>query len=410
MFDWTQEKELSSEALAKPAAAKSLRVLQIVQTLSPNGIDSVVLNYYQAILDQAVHFDFVVIGEKGVYAQQVADLGSQVYVIPRLTKKPLQYMKQLQSIIQDGEYDVVHVHQDAMSALALWAAKKAGVSVRIAHAHSTQMPLGLRGVAYRFFKRWIPHVATHFFACSQTAGRFFFGEKVLANRPFFVMPNAIDAAQFSFDVNRRLEQRQKLGLGEAAMLIHIGRLDFPKNQQFLIQVFELYLNIDPTAHLYCLGEGPDRSALLDYVQQHGLAEQVHLVGHQTNTIDWLCAADLMVMPSFFEGIPLAALEAQTAGLPLLLSSRIDPDTAFSPQTQFASLADSPAFWMAAIHQLLSLDPDRRIGVTENRRAGYDIYPAAQQLARWYRQFIVSATPAEVESSAKTGSDSAVDGF
>lgn len=112
--------------------------------------------------------------------------------------------------------------------------------------------------------------------------------------------------------------RQRLGLPAAApVLLTVGRLTEQKGHHDLIAAMPAVLASVPDAVVLCAGDGPLAGDLRALVRALGLEERAHLLGQRDDVPDLLTAADAFVLPSLFEGLPLAALEAMAAGLPVV---------------------------------------------------------------------------------------------
>lgn len=110
-----------------------------------------------------------------------------------------------------------------------------------------------------------------------------------------------------------------LGFGDEPAVGFVGNINYVKNQSFLIDVFGLLSRDVPSARLFIVGEGPDRSKIEGLIAEKGLADRVTITGRVSNVDEFLQAFDLMMLPSLFEGLPSVVLEWQAAGLPCLVS-------------------------------------------------------------------------------------------
>ncbi|MCA9224344.1 MAG: glycosyltransferase [Planctomycetales bacterium] len=97
----------------------------------------------------------------------------------------------------------------------------------------------------------------------------------------------------------------------------IGSLIDVKGFDRVIEAFPALLNTRPNAHLWLLGEGPQRETLNEHARRLGIESRVHLVGYQSNVRPWLEHADLFVLSSKYESCSNALLEAISRGCPVL---------------------------------------------------------------------------------------------
>ena len=116
---------------------KPIRVAQIIGKWLGGGVESVVMNYYRYIDRNEIQFDFICDEDStNIPYEEIEKMGGKVILIPPY-QKIIKYHKKLKQVLKDGNYKIVHSHINALSVFSLFAAKCAGVPVRIAHSHST---------------------------------------------------------------------------------------------------------------------------------------------------------------------------------------------------------------------------------------------------------------------------------
>jgi glycosyltransferase involved in cell wall biosynthesis len=133
------------------------------------------------------------------------------------------------------------------------------------------------------------------------------------------MPNGIDTTEFCLDPPARKLVRAQLNLSDdTQLLINVGRLVPEKSQTVLIDAFAMVSADSPAkVRLLIVGEGPERPALEQHVRQHQLEERVTLAGTRRDIAALLNAADLFVLSSEIEGMPLAVGEALACACPVV---------------------------------------------------------------------------------------------
>ena len=95
---------------------------------------------------------------------------------------------------------------------------------------------------------------------------------------------------------------------------HVGRFQYQKNHEFLIDIFNAYLKLDDQAILMLIGQGEGEENIKKKVSDLGIEENVRFMGVRSDVNQLFQAIDTFVLPSRFEGLPLVLIEAQTAGL------------------------------------------------------------------------------------------------
>ena len=214
--------------------SEPIRVAHIMGKMMSGGVESVVMNYYQHIDKEKVQFDFIV-DEDSTYIpyEEIELMGGRVIIVPPY-QKIFSYINNLMKILKENNYKIVHSHLNAMSIFPLYAAKRAGVSIRIAHSHSTSNKTEWKkNLLKNILKKFSKTNATHYFCCSELAGRWLFGDKVYNQNKVIKINNAIDMDKFIYNSNINTQMREELGISKDALVIgHIGRFMKQKIMNF----------------------------------------------------------------------------------------------------------------------------------------------------------------------------------
>lgn len=293
-------------------------------------------------------------------------------------KKPFAYVRELKKLIRDGGYDIVHAHGNSATLfMEMLSAKLAGVRVRIAHSHNTTCKHKALDTLLR-----LPFYATytHALACSEAAGRWLFGR-----RAFTVIKNGIDVERYAFNEHVREEMRAKLGLDGHTAIGHAGRFNSQKNQRFLIEAFTQAAKKREDIRLYLMGDGAEMRAASDKIAKLGLDTRVTLTGAVSDMERYLCAMDVMALPSLYEGFPAALLEWQASGVATLASDTVTPEVNITGGVAFLPLdLETWADALANAH----MSNNARNAASEHSRqalraAGYDVCEGVNPLANYY---------------------------
>jgi glycosyltransferase involved in cell wall biosynthesis len=112
-----------------------------------------------------------------------------------------------------------------------------------------------------------------------------------------------------------------LGISEGAPIVAvIARLEPQKGHRVLLEAWRSVVGSFPSAVLVCVGAGKLRDELEAYAASRRLSGSVRFVGYQADVADWLALADFTVLPSFFEGLPLTAVESMAVGRPVVATA------------------------------------------------------------------------------------------
>lgn len=358
-----------------------IRILQSVSNMDRGGIETMLMNFYRNVDRDVVQFDFLANKPApGDYDEEIRSLGGNIYVSPGFMsyRKYLAYMTDL--FRQHPEYRIIHTHNGSLMLYALQSAKQNHIPVRIAHAHATAVPFGLKNELKKLMRPIIKYAATDYWGCSDAAGRFYFSEKRWNDRHELIH-NAINVDDFAFDETARAAIRGQYGFGDKLVLGHIGRLTPQKNQKMILDVFAELHKLNANTHLVMVGTGELESSLKQHTAALGIADAVTYTGVQTNVNEWYSTFDVFIMTSINEGLPVVAVEAQAADLPCMLSSSITPEVKVTDNVRFLDIHSEPLVWAKAI---LDCPPkERGSRAADLQRAGYDIRSEAKRMQSLY---------------------------
>ncbi|MGM9970049.1 MAG: glycosyltransferase family 1 protein, partial [Anaeroplasma sp.] len=319
---------------------------QVIGMAINGGTEALWMNYYRKIDKTKVQFDFLVESEsKIINKEEIESMGGHVVIIPPYSN-PFKYMKALKKIFNENQYDIVHSNMSTLSVFTLRAAKKAGIKVRIAHSHSTSNKKEWKKNLVKNLLRPFSKVySTHYFTCSELAGRYLFGNKTYDKGLVKIINNAIDLKKFSFNEENRNEIRTKLGVTDDIFVIgHIGRFQRQKNHRYLIDIYNCYVKNNPNSRLLLVGNGPLLDEITSYVKELKIDDKVIFYGITTEIFKVYSAMDAFVLPSLYEGLPVVGIEAQANGLPCYFSDTITIEVKINDNVLFESIKNDPSMW------------------------------------------------------------------
>jgi glycosyltransferase involved in cell wall biosynthesis len=323
-------------ALSKKHIERPLRVLHVLGGLNRGGVERWLIELARRLDRRTIQFDFVVHEpQSGVYESEIRDLGSQVLrCMP--PSNPLVYSRRFLGLLRrHGPYDVVHSHVHCFSGLIMYIAKIAGVPGRVSHSHTIEASQrkqcsALRHVYVRGAQELIRRFASSGIACSNEAAADLFGADWNLDHRWDVFPCGIDLTSFYVHFDRSTIRR-KLSIPDNAFLIgHVGRFAREKNHSFLLEVCQAVSIRRPEAMFLFVGDGPLRPEIEQKAADMGLGN-IHFLGARDDIPALLAAMDVFVFPSHCEGLPLAAVEAQAAGLDCIVASHLPWELDAMPQ-------------------------------------------------------------------------------
>lgn len=351
-----------------------IRVLHVLGGLNLGGAETMVMNLYRAIDRTKIQFDFIIhLQEKQAYEDEIIALGGKIYRFPAFNgKNIIQQVKVWNEFfLNHKEYNILHSHVRSYASLYLPIAKKHGLYT-IIHSHSTSNGSGLIALIKTILQYPLRYQADFYFACSYHAGKWLFGKKVVQSDKFEVLPNAIDASVFDYNQDVRIAMRKELGIEDKFVVGHVGRMTAAKNHKFLIEVFEKIEKKVNNAVLLLVGDGELREKIERLVCGKKLQEKVLLVGNKMNTQDYYQAMDIFAFPSLWEGLGIVVIEAQTSGLPCIVSSGVPREVDLNIDLVRKVDVENPGAWVDEIMRCRECTDSRHSYSEYVKNAGYDI--------------------------------------
>jgi glycosyltransferase involved in cell wall biosynthesis len=327
------------------------------------GIETWLMHLLRRINCSALTFDFLVeTARPGMYDGEIRQFGARIIHCER-TRHLWSYGRRLaRTLKRAGPFDVVHCHSHYFSGLVLAVSAMSGVPLRIAHSHTdmrSRSPDLARRLYYSALRASLRRHMTHGIAVSDGSARELFGANYEADTRVQVLPCGIDYSPFLAEACRS-DARRELGIPEdAAVIGHVGRFDPEKNHQLLIDAFAMAAQQHARLHLLLVGGGVLKPTLERHILQLGLQTRVTFAGITSDVPSSLRAMDAFAFPSKYEGLPLALIEAQAAGLPIVISNTIPGDALIQGHwIRRLPLGDRNA-WATAVLDAVALPDGKR---------------------------------------------------
>ena len=361
-----------------------IRVLCLFTILNRGGAETMCMNLYRNIDRSLVQFDFLVYyQQKGDYEDEIEKLGGHVYRIPHL-KNISAHIKGARNFFKEHkEYSIVHNHMQSNGCFICREANKAGVKTIIYHSHAAPRPLitkdpslTARRIRNHLLNKISLQNSNEFFACGESAAK-----ALPEGKEKIILYNAINLDAFKFNPAIRKKIREANNVKDKLIIGNVARFDWNKNQRFAIEVFRELLKKKENVELWLIGDGEMKQDIEKLVHDLDLEGKVILFGVRTDVNELLQAMDIYLFPSIAEGLSVACIEAQAAGLPCIFSDGFDPHTAITDHCKIMSLSESPKAWADAIIGLNSFNREDESG--KIRKAGYDIKDTSEYIKNYY---------------------------
>ena len=373
-----------TEGNKKTEQNEILHVLHVFGKLNRGGAESRVMDLYRNMDRTKVQFDFMQHTTRVCdFQPEIEQLGGKVYHVPPFRFwNYFSYCKAWKEFIKKHpEIRIVHGHMTSTASIYLPIAHKKGVFT-IAHSRNAGVDKGIKGKLTKFLRRNLKEKCDRCFACSKLAGEAVFGKEAMEQGNVTIIPNAIDAVRFTFDPEVRKQKREELHIQPHEFLIgEVGRFDPQKNQKYAVEILAECRKKNFPAKLILIGEGPLMETVRQQVEELRLQEYVIFTGLQKNVVPFYQAMDFFLLPSFYEGLPGVAVEAQASGLRGILSDAITTETAMTSLMEFRSVQEPARVWadriMACGHY------ERQNMLKQMQETGFDVKNLANRLQDFY---------------------------
>lgn len=294
-----------------------MNVAHLIDTLSLGGAQKLLVTYAQAARGRGLPATAISLrsDRDSHFPAEIEAQGGQVrmFGFKRLFE-PAKFLR-LAAFIRRGRFDILHSHLIHANILAPVLGRLLGIPVAVT-LHSINLKDGryykpaldrLEVLSLRYGANRV-HAVGAAVAAAHNAR--------LGGRPVTVIPNAFTPVQ-PIPPARRVELRSEVMADPGGfLLVAAGRLEAPKAYPDMLTAFASVRRAHPNAYLAIAGEGILRESLTAQIRELGLEQAVRLLGFRPDVPDLLGAADMYVLSSKWEGLPIALLEAMSVGLPV----------------------------------------------------------------------------------------------
>ena len=295
---------------------------------------------------------------------------------------------ELKKLLEEVHYDIIHIQINRLLNgipifIPYFYARKA---IIIGHSHTTRLPESTPLFGKLLHQKntvLLRKLCIEKWACSSLAGKWLWGETFNNDN---IIPNAIDAKHFAFNEATREVYRKRCGFCDENKVIgFVGRFTEEKNILFLPDILMQLKKISPSYKFLIVGNGRLENALRDGFKKLHLDSSVCFVGEVQDAAPWYSAMDALVLPSFFEGLPVVGIEAQANGLPCFVSNTITKELDITKTVHYLPVNNASEIWANAIHKTLK---KRNLGNICFPKE-YDIEFSIKQLEERYLKLIKS---------------------
>ena len=291
-----------------------MKLLYVISSTDVGGAEKALVSLVR-LVGQTHTVKVVCLKPLGPLAAELRSSGAQVVSL-EMTGAGFGIVSKLAREIESFQPDVVH----AMLFRAIEFARLACAGRKIKLVTTPHFDLSQKPLWMRLLDRTLKSTDTLSCAESVSTYNFLLQKQGYAKAKTVLVENTVEKSLFFKDnfVKSRMRKEKQISDTQVAFIC-VGRLAKIKNPQLLLRAISKILSNCPNALLIYVGDGPERPALEKWIQEHDLSKKVILAGAQQNINDWLNLADVFVLLSKEESLPLALLEAQQVGLPCIVS-------------------------------------------------------------------------------------------
>ena len=307
------------------AGERRLKVLHLVTWLRPGGIEKWLLEMLKEFDRTECAMDVCCKGPSlGTLSDIAKDEGAATFHCP-MTPTHIGFGRRLSRILNEGGYDILHNHLGAYSGFPVWVAKRSGVRVITSYHNThfspqtlTRLPVlrTLRSVYSHFSVRYAVGSSDVITGCSNGVLTTVTGRETPGSMRRVLYYGAhLQPKQSHVERNAF---RASLGYSaDTPLVVHVGRFLEQKNHLGLLEIFGRVLREVPGAKLLMVGDGVLRSTVERAAQELRLTGNARFLGVRNDVARIMGNSDVFLFPSIHEGLPIAAMEASGAGLPVV---------------------------------------------------------------------------------------------
>lgn len=366
----------------------SIKILHILSSLNASGgIVQVVKNFWDNIDTTKYSFDLAYFTEiEENLSEYFSSRQVGLYKFDKMNlKNYFKVRKQLIEILEKSNCDIVHLHMPILHSVVKSAIKKVNSNGKrtiklIQHAHASVLSsYFIRRLRSRVMLLGVNNNTDRIFACSQCAGKTFFGRRFLEHGD--VIYNSIDLNKFSRVSSTRV--CRELNITNRKVYCHIGRICKEKNQKFIIDVFNEISRIEKDSVLILLGNGAisDIDELKNKAKNYGLEDRVIFAGVRKDVNAILKLSHAVIFPSLYEGLGIVLIEAQVSKTLCFASDTCPQESNISNLITYIPLSMSASEWANII---LNTEYPSKVKVDTSN---YDIKKTIKTLENIYSELV-----------------------
>jgi glycosyltransferase involved in cell wall biosynthesis len=380
---------------------RPIRVLQIVDTLGMGGAETwlmELLRLWHREGSGSIQMDFLATsGNRGIFDDEAASLGARISYLRYGRSKAVSFARGFREILRNGQYSAIHDHQGYASGWHFAMGSGLLPRVRVTHIHNAVRQFEAEQVTGKLGRWLVGRYSTHITGTS----RHVIADYGFDDPNFSHIPRM--ALYCGFDPSRFLGERppakaalcRELGWPEnAKIILCVGRIDpqadaghrrAQKNSAFAVSVGIECGRRDPDLRMVFAGEPSAAVPVLEQrIEAAGLEGRIRFVGIRKDVERFMLASNVLLFPSRTEGLGMAAVEAQAAGLPVLAATNVPAECVVVPElVRFKDVEAGAAAWAGDLLEMAAQPRDIRDANQRVAASAFSIESSSHALARLY---------------------------
>lgn len=318
-----------------------MKVMQVIPSFGMGGAEKVVLNYLRSSKKLGIDMQAVSLYPPtgSAYDRTIKKEGLDVVYLKKKKGYDLSVIHGIDREIMKYCPDIIHTHLHSLKYVLLSKSAKQKKLFHTIHnppkKDTTILDRTIHGICYHTGR--VTPIALHEGLADEVNAYYRIGHTK-------IIYNAICLDDYKSSVGKS-EIRMALGIPRGNFVVgHVGSFKKQKNHAFLIEIFYRLQKREPNATLLLVGDGALRKQIEKLVKSKGLAQNVLFLGNRADVANLMRAMDVFVLPSFYEGLGIVAVEAQIAGLRCVVSDAVPPSVVVSDYVNQLSLDDTADDW------------------------------------------------------------------
>jgi len=298
------------------------RVLHLIDSFDLGGAQTVLLDLVRHLPAQGFEIEVAAMHGRGVFCSTFEELGVRTHSLSR-SKVPPNYLFRLPVLLARKRFDILHTHLFGSIWIGVPIAALLRIPVRIVHDHCNDAKRHKSRFTL-YIDSLVNRLAHATLAVSKSTCDFLLTHEGLVQEQVHLVYNGVCTQTFAPpSPSERSDARASFGIAPEEFVIGgVGRFVKQKNFSVLLDAVAALIPKTPHLRLLLAGEGPLESELRSQAMRLGINERVIFAGFVRNRVALYHALDCLALPSLFEGLPMALLEAMASGCPVV-ASKVD---------------------------------------------------------------------------------------